>query len=209
MAATINRAMKILGAGALAIAIAGCSSILAPQPDRTKFYVLTPVPESATPAQNGAPNGRVIGLGPVKLPAYLDRPEIVTRAAPNRIELSKIDRWAEPLHGNFVQVLSRDLSARLGAGRIVRFPWYSTTPIDLQVRLEVYRFETGAQGTAHLTAGWTLVNGAGTTVLYNGQSDISENAKAGDATEAAAALSRAVNVLSGQIAAQAARQPAK
>ena len=56
-------------------------AILAPQKDISKFYLLTPTADSA--ARGGTAQSTsadfVIGLGPIKLPPYLDRPEIVTR----------------------------------------------------------------------------------------------------------------------------------
>ena len=89
----------------------------------------------------GSP-GRTIGLGPIKLPEYLDRDEVVTRVGPNRLELSDKDRWAEPLNDNFRQVLAQDLTQSLGTHSVIFFPWVGTTHIDYQVRIDVYRFET-------------------------------------------------------------------
>ena len=193
---------------AIAGVLAGCGSILAPRPDPSKFYLLTPTSETAgaaaTPAAPTAPtaNGNfTLGLGPVKLPPYLDRVEVVTRAAPNRLELSKTDRWGESLPNNFTSVLVRDLSADVGTQRIVAFPWYNTTHVDLQVQVDVYRFETDAQGTAQLTAKWTISDGTDKNlVLYSAESNLTQTSKPGDTTEAAAALSRTVSDLSREIA---------
>ncbi|HUO05970.1 MAG TPA: PqiC family protein [Candidatus Binataceae bacterium] len=199
--------MKVeIGLAAIVFAIAGCSSILEPRPDPTKFYVLTATSESAAPnAASAKSGGASLGLGPVNLPAYLDRPEVVTRATPNRIELSRVDRWGEPLRENFVQVLSRDLAAKLGTQRIAIYPWYDTTPIDLQVQVDVYHFEADAQGKVQLTAKWTIIDAGGKGALYTDESNITQTAKPGDATDTAAALSRAVNELSGSIATQVTR----
>ncbi len=147
-----------IGALAIAITLAGCGPILAPRPDPAKFYLLTPAadqPSTQTAAVQSSAGGFTLGLGPVKLPPYLDRPEVVTRSAPNRLDLSKTDRWGESLQNNFTSVLTRDLAAQMGTQQIVVFPWYSTTHVDLQVQVEVYRFETDAQGNAQLSAKWT------------------------------------------------------
>src|ERR1700736_4827820 len=105
------------------IIVAGCSvgSVLEPRKDPSQFYVLTPMDSSLRGVpitySSGA-GGRTeiaIGLGPVKFPAYLARPEIVTRSSPNKIDLSDIDRWAEPLDKNFVTVLAQNLTTLLGA----------------------------------------------------------------------------------------------
>ena len=87
-------------------ALTGGCSLTSPRPDLTKYYVLTAAAEPAQPVANGT---LVIGLGPVMMPGYLDHNEIVTRAGANELDLSEIDRWAEPIDQNFKNVLARDL----------------------------------------------------------------------------------------------------
>ena len=188
---------------AIIITLVGCGPILAPQPDLAKFYLLTPAadpPSTQTAAAQSSSGGFTLGLGPVKLPPYLDRPEVVTRSAPNRLDLSKTDRWGESLQNNFTSVLTRDLSAQLGSQQIVAFPWYSTTHLDLQVQVEVYRFETDAQGNAQLSAKWTVRDGLGKNILYSAESNLTQPSKPGDTADGAAALSRTVNDMSREIA---------
>lgn len=199
--------LKTCAAGAIAMALAGCSAvaktILAPQPDITKFYLLTPTADTAATAPAAAHSmggDFAVGLGPIKLPPYLDRQEVVTRAAPNRLELSKDARWGESLHSGFTSVMARDLAAQAGTGRVIIFPWYNTTHIDLQVQIDVYRFETDGQGNAQLSAKWTILDSTGKNILYTAESNLTQPSKPGDTTDAAAALSRTVGDLSGQIA---------
>lgn len=190
--------LKIFAAGAVAVAMLGCGPILAPTPDRAKFYLLTPA--DSAPAASSLGSDFTLGLGPVKLPPYLDRPEVVTRAAPNRLELSKTDRWGESLQTSFTTVLSRDLAAQLGTHQILVFPWYSTAHIDLQVEVDVYRFETDGKGDAQLSARWTINNPVDKSILYSAESNLTQPSKPGDATDAAAALSRALADFSREIA---------
>ena len=205
---TLSRFFRIFLAGIFAASMTGCSylakAILAPQKDISKFYLLTPTADTAAPtaptAHTQSTSGDfTIGLGPIKLPPYLDRPEIVTRMAPNRLELSKEDRWGESVQHGFTRALERDLAAQAGAA-IVVFPWYSTVHIDMQVQVDVYRFETDAQGTATLSAKWTILDSTGKNILYTVESNLTQPSKPGDNTEAAAALSRTIGDLSAQIA---------
>ncbi len=198
--------LKICAAGAVAISLAGCSyfakQILAPQKDVSKFYLLTPTVDAAAPASANAQSTSgdfTIGLGPIKLPPYLDRPEVVTRVAPNRLELSKEDRWGESLQNGFTSAIERDLAAQASAERIVVFPWYNTVHVDLQVLIDVYRFETDGQGNATLSAKWTILDSIG-KILYTVEAHLTQPSKPGDETDAAAALSRTVGDLSAQIA---------
>jgi uncharacterized lipoprotein YmbA len=202
MTITLRNACTIC-AIAIALALAGCGPVLAPQPDPSKFYLLTPAadpPSTQTAAVQGSGGGYTLGLGPVKLPAYLDRPQVVTRTSPNQLDVSKTDRWGESLQNNFTSVLTRDLTAQLGTQQIVVFPWYSTTHIDLQVQVEVYRFETDAQGNAQLSAKWTVHDGTGKNILYSAESNLTQPSKPGNTADAAAALSRTVNDMSREIA---------
>src|SRR6202167_3086559 len=176
---TLTNAFRILLAGVVAASVTGCSymakAILAPQKDISKFYLLTPTADTAAPATGTAQSSNsdfTIGLGPIKLPPYLDRPEIVTRAAPNRLELSKEDRWGESVQNGFTSAMERDLAAQAGTGNIIIFPWYNTVHIDMQVQIDVYRFETDSQGIAHLSAKWTLLDSTGKNILYTVESSV-------------------------------------
>jgi uncharacterized protein len=189
--------MLLLGLAAAMLA-AGC--LFSPQPDPSKFFVLAPdVSQGAavTPTTAGAPHQLIIGLGPIKLPEYLDRAEVVTRVTPNRLELSPVDRWAEPLSTDFRQVMAQDLSARLGTQMITFYPWYRTTHVDYQVEIDVYRFERDSQGTATLVAHWQIFDGTG-AILYATDSTVTETGQPGE--PGAAALSRALGSLAQQIA---------
>src|SRR5208337_3673264 len=198
--------LKTCAAGGIAISLAGCSyfakQILAPQKDISKFYLLTPTADTAAPVSTAAQNTSgsfTIGLGPIKLPPYLDRPEIVTRMAPNRLELSKEDRWGESIQNGFTRAIERDLATQAG-GTVIPFPWYNTVHIDMQVQIDVYRFETDSEGSATLSAKWTILDSTGRNILYTVESNLTQPSKPGDMTDAAAALSRTIGDLSGQIA---------
>src|SRR5271156_5472563 len=204
---TLSRFFRIFLAGAIAASMTGCSylakAILAPQKDISKFYLLTPTADTAASATGTASNtggAFTLGLGPIKLPPYLDRPEVVTRAAPNRLELSKEDRWGESVQNGFTSAMERDLAAQVGTENIIIFPWYNTVHIDMQVQIDVYRFETDSQGIAHLSAKWTLLDSTGKNILYTVESSVTQTSKPGDTTDSVAALSRTIGDLSGQIA---------
>jgi uncharacterized protein len=173
--------------------VAGC---LSPRRDNSKFFVLSPI--AADPGSL-ASRQILVGLGPIKMPAYLDRQEVVTRVAPNRLELSGEDRWAEPLDSNFTRVLAQNLSSDLGTQRITFYPWYNTTRVDFQVKINVYRFESDKDGNVDLTAHWQVLSGTGKLLIVR-DSSYRETARPGDTADSAAAMSRALGRLSREIA---------
>jgi uncharacterized protein len=184
--------------------LAGCTvgSILEPKKDPSEFYVLTPIDEPSggvpiTYSNGGSRKSLLIGLGPVKLPAYIARPEIVTRSSPNKIDLSDKDRWAEPLEKNFVNVLGQNLTILLGA-HVVTFPWYRPIDLDYQITDEISRFDTDSHGTAQVEGRWEIKDPDSGDVLNSGETNISEPARTGES--AAATLSRALSDMSNQLA---------
>jgi uncharacterized protein len=184
-----------LATGAIAMA-AGCS-ILSPRPDPTKFYVLTATSTGA--AAPGATSHLVIGLGPVKLPAYLEHAEVITRVAPNRLDLSSTDRWAEPLDDNFRRVLAADLTTLIGTDQVLPFPWDLSTKVDYKLEVNVERFERDSSGGAQLTASWIIRDGHSDRVLLTRRADFTESAGSG-MENSVASLSADLNDLSKQIA---------
>lgn len=194
----------LAASSAVLLLAGGCASVLAPRPDRTRFFVLTPIstgdPTGPTRPYRGARAGLALGIGPVTLPDYLDRPEVVTRVSANRLALSETDRWAEPLDTNFKRVLSQNLSTLLRTDRVVSYPWFHPLVVDYRVEVHVERFESNAAGDAELAARWTVYDGRSNKALYDGSSDITERAAGAKQSDSPAALSRAEAELSRQIA---------
>ena len=188
-----------LGVGSLLLA--GCGSFSA-QPDPSRFFtlsVLSQAEESAGTRPATSP-GISLGIGPVSLPGYLDRQEIVTRVAQNQVNLAENDRWAEPLEENFTRVLSQNVAAILRAERINAYPW----PIDkkpvYQVDVEVLRFETNTAQQAQLSARWAVRNTGKKDLISYRETRLSRPAKARSTEAAVAALSEVLGDFSREIA---------
>jgi len=177
---------------AMLVVLTGC---LGPRRDTSAFYLLSP---TATGGAAAATSSMSIGIGPVSLAGYLDRPQIVVRLSGNQVSLSDSDRWAEPLGENVASTLEENLKTLLPGASFVRYPWFATDAPDYAVALEVRRFEADASGAVVLDATWTLARGATTT----GPRDvrITEQAEAPGQEASVAALSRALGELSAQVA---------
>ncbi len=179
---------------ALTVALAGCMS-LAPRPDRTRYYVLdagpgAPPPRAALPA---------LGVGPVRLAAYLDRSEIVTRAGPARIEVATFERWGAPLDALLASALSEALREAVPAREVVTWPWPPGMTPEWTVAVDVLRFEREPDGTGVLEARWTLRRGA--MLAGQGLTSARERAAAPGTGETVAALGRTVRTLARDVAA--------
>ena len=196
---------RLIAFGAFVMA-AGCS-VLSPQPDRSKFFILSPVPDNAAmatqPTSTSPDSQLTIGVGPVEFPDYLRRLAVVTRVAPNRIELSDDRRWAEPLDKNFTRVLSENLATLLKTQRIEKYPWALRAKVDYQIEIDVQRFETTSDGQSQIIASWIIRDGPSSKILYASQT--TAGAPAGvDEASASSALSNDLATLSKEIAARVA-----
>jgi uncharacterized lipoprotein YmbA len=193
----IRTALLIL----LAASIAACAS-LEPRPDRSRYYTLPPASAAATSA---APLAS-LGLGPVTLPPYVDRPEIATRVGAAEVAYGPDARWAAPLAEMVPRALAEDLRGRLPARDVIRWPWPLGSPPEVAVAVDLLRFEADAAGGATLEARWTVaVRGRAPAT---GETRVREAGPAGDAAASVAALGRALGALAADLAA-AARAPAR
>ncbi len=162
----------------------------------TRFYVLSAGADSHLQTSETLS----IGVGPIKMPDYLDRLQIVTRSNANALGLADFDRWAEPLESGFTRVLSENLGKLLATENLAAYPWPSSNKVDCQVTVEVARFDGAMGENVTLEARWALFSEKGKRLLTKETSRISEPVK-GDSYEAlVAAQSRALAGLSREIA---------
>jgi uncharacterized protein len=127
--------------------------------DRTRYYVLSPTAAAPGGFAPAAVSSAAVGVGPVQIPRYLDRLQIVTRGANDGVEIAVDDRWAEPLENGIAQVLADNLGPQLGSERIAVFPWRGdiARALDYQVAVMVLRFEGSPGREVTLDARWRLL----------------------------------------------------
>jgi uncharacterized lipoprotein YmbA len=131
------------------LGLSGCAST-AP----TRFYLLTPILDTGRPLAAARP--LVIGVGPVTLPPYLDRPQIVTRASNARLDVAEFDQWAAPLQDSVARVVAENLSLLIPTDYVAQHPWPRATSVDYQVTITVDRFDGTTGGEVVLLGYWSL-----------------------------------------------------
>jgi uncharacterized lipoprotein YmbA len=174
-------------------ALAGCATT-----PPSRFYILSPVTADAA-AQPAGP-ATAIGVGPVELPKYLDRPQIAVRSGANELFYDETHRWAEALQDNVTTVLAENLARLVPTDRVTVFPWGRTTTIDYQVIAEFSRFDADAGGNVVLSATWKLYHEQNREVLAQKKTEITEPVDGTGYTNIVAAQSRALASLSREIA---------
>ncbi len=137
-----------VSAAALLTAV-GCAKTPPPT-----FYQLQ---ETAIELLSGVERGMAIGIEPLTVAAYLDRPQIVTRATAHKLKLSEANMWAEPLKESILRVIAVNLSNMLDTNRVFRIPRRNQSiPLAFRVDIAIARFDGALGGDAQLTARWIL-----------------------------------------------------
>ena len=131
--------------------LVGCASS-----PHSRFYLLSPLQnESEVRPAAGAPCIS-IGIGPVKLPEYTNRPQIITRTSHNELSRAQFDLWAEPLSNTFSRVIAENLTLLLCTESIHLFPWMTSIKPDYIVKADVMEMSGDLDTKAYLQVQWTL-----------------------------------------------------
>ncbi len=176
------------------LTIYGCSS------KPTKFYVLTPLSEVQTIPDRLNEDTLSIGVGPIILPDYVNRPQIVTKNGANELVIDEFYRWAEPLRTNVSRVLSDNLATLLGTENITKYPWNRFVHIDYQVSIEFTKFDSIIGKEATIEARWVILTDRGRNEILRKKSKITKKAETERYDAIVVAESQALAELSQQIA---------
>jgi len=178
--------------------IGGCGGSKA-----ANYYILhsieNPGPEAR---ESGREQEPAIGVGPVKIPDYLDRPQMATRSSNNSLQFAEFDRWAEPLEKNLTRVLADNLSVLVPSESVRVFPWAKAMPVQYQVTLEVMQLEKISDEKVILDARWNILGNNGEKLLVSRRSKLVLPVESAGFEGTASAESRAVEALGREIAAE-------
>jgi uncharacterized lipoprotein YmbA len=160
-----------------------------------RFYTL-----ASTAKPDGAPAaGYAVLVGPVSVPASVDRPEFVVQVAPNRVDVDEFNRWASPLNDGIARAVAGDLAVLLGTPDVAVAPLANFNPA-YRVTLNVQSFESTQQQAVLVDAVWAVHATAG-GATRQGRTVAHETVQ-GDGFDAlAAAYSRALAAVSTDVAA--------
>jgi uncharacterized lipoprotein YmbA len=149
--AMTRRPVFSFGIVVLTLLLSGCMRDSKP----VQFYMLNA--DSGVAGNTRLPattQGPVIGLGPIRIPEYLNRPQMIVAISENQYRLAEDHRWAERLDQNISLALFEALPRQIGTDRIVRYPWPQRQIVDYQVGIDILEFNVDASGQSRLIAQW-------------------------------------------------------
>ena len=146
---------KITFVAAIALLLGACGSS-----PPVRYYSLEQIDVIAKP---DAADSKIVGLGPLRVPDYLRRSQIVTRGAGANVNIDDFARWAEPLDQAVHGIVANNVDSLLADIIVVAFPYISTVDVDYVVVGRIDRFDVGADGDAIMIVQWGLVDSSGET----------------------------------------------
>lgn len=147
---TLHRNLFLMIFIVLCILTTGCSS------KNSEFFILNAAKLSNIQQHKICRNKIMVER--VKIPGYIDKPEIVTRVNQNQLVQAEFHRWGEPLSGNISEVIAQNLSSQLTKDWILTYPRLTTPDINYYLTLQVNQFDVDGTGLSILNVTWSIYN---------------------------------------------------
>lgn len=145
--------IKLFSVFLLACLLTSCS--FGGKTKSSQFYVLEAKIDEPLSSEL---NDLRLGVGPIMIPGYIDRPQIVTKTDTAELQVEEFARWAEPLEEMFTRTLSQNIRTLTGSQEIYSHPWPNLVDLDYRIGGKVIRFENNPQGDALLIVHWGLID---------------------------------------------------
>jgi uncharacterized protein len=190
--------LKILAIGNIFIALLLTACGTSPP---AKFYTLTPIPIQSLSETVVKPEKiKFIAIGPIEIPEYLDRIEIVTRAEENQLVISEFDLWGGSIKTDISRVLVENIGSFLTGDVMGVIAWKTNMGESYRVHIILNRFEAISGGNLILKAQWALFDKEGKIFLSFKEISVTKPVKGSNYSSIVASMSEALGDLSKAIA---------
>ncbi|MEJ2620516.1 MAG: PqiC family protein [Candidatus Thiodiazotropha sp.] len=180
------------------VVVTGCASPSQP----TRFYRLDGAVTSEQMIDLKPQPGLVrIGIAPVEVAGYLDRPQMIERQTTHRLELYEFDQWAGSLQENLLSLVSDQLQLQLRNMQVITYPWPSSMSPDYDLNLFISRFER-ADGQIVLQGRWSLTRRRSGQIVLMQQTRLKALFRGSGIEASVSAASQVVKRLSEHMAAE-------
>ena len=125
----------------------------------TRFYSLTPVAATVANRTQTTKQGIRMGVGPIRIPRLLRRPQSVTRKSNTEKAMAEKHQWGGLLKEDLSRVLTDNFAALLGTENIEQFPWKHAFKPHYNVRVDIDQLDGEQGGDVTLKVRWRLMKG--------------------------------------------------
>jgi uncharacterized lipoprotein YmbA len=147
-----------IACGCIALFLSGCLSFN-PKKDQSVFFVLKSLIESESVLAKDYEDIKCDGLGirDIRLPEYLDRPQIVWFSEDGVIDFSEDSLWAESIQEGTRRVLLENFRAGLGTPNVQLVPWQEGFHPKYELILDIVEWRALVDKDIKLVAYWQIV----------------------------------------------------
>jgi len=182
----------------LSFVFSGCLSISnSPAP---RFYTLRLINNVEESKKLDIASKVIIGIGPIEIPEYQNRPQIVTQNKDGTLTFAQFERWGESLDLGLARVILENLTVMLPQAEFQVFPCNSAVPLNYQVIINIVQLESQLNKDVSLITQWTIIDSRAKEMLLTKRSEISQAINPHNYFGLVQALSRSCTLLSSEIA---------
>ena len=182
----------------LVLILSGCVSV--PNSPSPRFYMLQAVDGNQVSKKTNIASDVVIGVGPVKIPGYQDRPQIVTQDKEKMLKFAQFDRWGEALDLGMARLIGENLAVMLPEAKVTLYPWNSSIPVKYQVVVEIVQLDSELDKDLFLVAQWMIIDAQNSKTVIIKRSEFRQPVIPKNYSGLAKTLSLACSSLSSEIA---------
>ncbi|WP_169569705.1 PqiC family protein [Sneathiella limimaris] len=136
--------------------LSGCEGLVGPSTP-TEFYRLTAVDLSGQAKGLALSSELKVGVGPISIPGYADRSQIVSSGKGGKLIVDDLHHWAEPIHENIERVMVSNISSILSRAQVFSYPAnFTPEPSSYQVAIEIIEMILLEDGKVQLAASWNV-----------------------------------------------------
>lgn len=176
------------GAGLMLALAGGCASPPA------QFYTLAATAEAPSTPTAAGPS---VAVGPVLIPALVDRPQMVLSVGANQVQVDELNRWAAPLADEITRVTVDNLTRLLGGADVWPGSAGAASKATVTLRIDFVGFEARPGEAVLIDTRWSLRRGIN---VRQGRTPLREPTRGTSAEAVAAAYSRALARLAADLA---------
>jgi len=165
-----------------------------------QYYALSTAGGVGSTDQDGA---ATLGLGPIRMPEYLNRTQFVTRTSGTEIQVDEFNRWAEPLSPSIHRIVAANVDRLLDDLTVIAFPYDAAIRniVDYRLHGDIMRFDADNSGHVVLEVQWTVTSVDTESLIRPHRNRYETQAsRAGDPAAVVAAMNNALGLFSQDIA---------
>ena len=187
------------------LALGGCVSV--PNSPTARFYMLHAIDKDNIGQKFNIASNVVIEVGPIKIPEYQDRPQMVTLNKDQTLAFSEFDRWGESLDLSLARLINENMASMLHGANLQMYPSNLTIPVTYQVMVDVLHIDSALDKGMLFVVQWSVIDLGNNKMVFTKRSEFQQPINPHNYAGLAETLSVLGGALSSEIAAKIASLP--